>query len=96
MSLHDKPSVFLLRKFELIKMLDLQLSYAAIMDITTSLFTVVLQEFLDMKKVANLDNLFVTLRAYEQRHAPRQQINSVSAPRFSSFPQSQQNRHFIQ
>ena len=30
MSLYDKPSVFLLRKLELIKMLDLQLSYAAL------------------------------------------------------------------
>ena len=96
MSLYDSPSVFLLRKLELIKMLDLLLSYAAIMDIITPLFTVVLQDFLDMKQVANLDNLFVTLRAYEQRHAPRQQINSASAPRFSSPPQSQQNRSFTQ
>ena len=63
-------------------MLDLQLSYAAIMDIIYPLFTVVLQDILDMKQVANLDNLFVTLRAYEQQRAQRQQMNSASAPRF--------------
>ena len=63
MSLYDKPSVFLLRKLELIKMLDLQLSYAAIMDIITPLFTVLLQGILDLKQVADLSNLFVTLRA---------------------------------
>ena len=86
MSLYDKPSALLLRKLELIKMLDLQLSYAAIMDIITPLFTVVLQDFLDMKQVTNLDNFFVTLRAYEQRHAPRQQVNPVSGPQIQKFP----------
>ena len=63
MSLYDKPLAFLLNKLELNKMLDLHLSYAAIMDIITPLFTVLLQGILDMKQVADLGNLFVTLRA---------------------------------
>ena len=49
MSFYDKPSVFFLRKLDLIKMSDVQLSYAAFMDIIASLFTIILQNFLDMK-----------------------------------------------
>ena len=40
--------MFLQGKLELIKLLDLHLTYSAIMAITP-LFTVVVQEFLDMK-----------------------------------------------
>ena len=60
---------------------------------------VVLKDFLGITQVANLDNLFVTLRAHEQRHAPRQQVNLSSASRVQTFSfsiQSQQNRHFTQ
>ena len=65
MSFYDKLPIFLLRKLELVTLLELNLSYARIMEIVTSLFTVVLQDFLDMEQVISMNTLFVTLRAYE-------------------------------
>ena len=69
------------------------------MEKVIALFTVVLQDFLDMKLIASMDNLNITVRAYEQRRSPRQQVNPASTLRvqtFSPLVQSHHNRHFAQ
>ena len=76
----------LLRILELIKMLDLQLSYAAVIDITTHLFTVVQHNYLDMQQVGNIDELFATLRVYEQHHSQVSRSIRLLYLRFKVFP----------
>ena len=96
MSFYEKSSAFLLRNLEAARLLRLNISYAILLEAIFPLFTAEIRDFLDMKQVGNLDNLFITLRNYEQRHSPRSQINPAGPSRvqkaLSSSSRFQQNR----
>ena len=96
MTFHDRPSDFFLRKLELHKLLELNMSFADFMDTVLPLFTLPSQDYLHLKQPASYDSIIQLLNAYEQRHVKpaRPQHTGREFPTFtpnSSFSPPRRN-----
>ena len=81
---HDHPSDFSLRKLELHKLLELNMSLVAFMDTILPLITLPIQDHLDLKQLASYDTVFQLLKAFEQRH-PRPSRPQYTGREFPTF-----------
>ena len=81
MKFHDRPSDFFLRKLELHKLLELNISFVTFIYTVLPLFTLPIQDYLDLKQPVIYDTIFQFLNAYEQ--SMRGQLDSSTRAKSS-------------